>query len=141
MLNPIIHELFQKYRLLTKEVNSVLKKHDLFAAQWSVIYCIDLHTEMTLTQIWKYLNVEAPTITRTVNRLEEMGWLVTREGKDRREKIVRLSEEAIQKLPHIKETIIQFESDCLNRLTREEENQLILLLRKIDGKEVLVRDK
>ena len=33
------------------------------------------HKEMTLTQIWKYLNVEAPTITRTVNRLAELGWI------------------------------------------------------------------
>lgn len=137
MLNPIIHELFQKYRLLTKEVNNVLKKHDLFAAQWSVIYCIDLHTELTLTQIWKYLNVEAPTITRTVNRLEEMGWVVTREGKDRREKLVTLTEEAAQKLPFIKETISHFEQSSLQGLTVEEEKQLITLLRKMDGKEVL----
>lgn len=140
-MNPLIHELFQKYRLLTKEVNIALKKHDLYAAQWSVIYCIDVHTEMTLTQIWKYLNVEAPTVTRTVNRLEELGWLATREGKDRREKVVSLTEEAIRKLPLIKESIIQFEHSSLRSLTVEEEKQLIMLLRKIDGKEVLGSEK
>lgn len=130
-MNPLIHELFQKTRFLTKELNQALKKHDLYSAQWTVIYCVDLHTEMTLTQIWKYLNVEAPTITRTVTRLEEMGWLVTREGKDRREKNVRLSESAVLKLPEIKATIIQFEQYNLMGLTVEEEKQLVMLLRKL----------
>ncbi|GEN84117.1 putative HTH-type transcriptional regulator YwoH [Sporosarcina luteola] len=130
-MNPIIHELFQKSRLLSKELNQALKKHDLFAAQWTVIYCIFQHGEMTLTQIWKYLNVEAPTITRTVNRLEQMGWLETREGKDRREKNVRLTERAIVELAEISQTIIQFEDNALKNLTEEEEKLLMNLLKKI----------
>lgn len=86
---------------------------------------------MTLTQIWKYLNVEAPTITRTVNRLEEMGWLVTREGKDRREKYVSLTENAILQLSDIKKTIIRFEEQSLRGLSGEEEKLLMELLKKI----------
>lgn len=130
-MNPIIHELFQKSRLLSKELNQALKKHDLFAAQWTVIYCIHQHGEMTLTQIWKYLNVEAPTITRTVNRLEQMGWLETREGKDRREKNVQLTERAKVELAEISQTIIQFEDNALKNLTEEEEKLLMKLLKKI----------
>ncbi|HEX5565125.1 MAG TPA: MarR family transcriptional regulator [Sporosarcina sp.] len=130
-MNPLIHEIFQLSRFLSKELNQALKKHGLFAAQWTVIYCIYQHGEMTLTQIWKYLNVEAPTITRTVNRLEQMGWLVTREGKDRREKYVSLTENAAVQLAEIKETIIQFENESLRRLSEEEEKVLIELLQKI----------
>lgn len=130
-MNPIIHELFQKSRLLSKELNQALKKHDLFAAQWTVIYCVFQHGEMTLTQIWKYLNVEAPTITRTVNRLEQMGWLETREGKDRREKNVQLTEMAMVQLAEISQTIIQFEENALKNLTEEEEKLLMKLLKKI----------
>ncbi|MGN7388391.1 MarR family winged helix-turn-helix transcriptional regulator [Sporosarcina sp. SAFN-015] len=130
-LNPLIHELFQRSRLLSKELNIALKEHGLFAAQWSVIYSVYQHGEMTLTQIWKYLNVEAPTITRTVNRLEEMGWLVTREGKDRREKYVSLTENAILQLSDIKKTIIRFEEQSLRGLSGEEEKLLMELLKKI----------
>ena len=131
-MNPLFHDIFQKTRLLSKELNLVLKKYDLFAAQWTVLYCIHQHGEMTLTQIWKYLNVEAPTITRTVNRLEKLGWLMTHEGKDRREKIVRLSEETIAKFPEIEASIIRFENEFLKGLLDEEQVQLIALLNKID---------
>ncbi|MCG7344515.1 MarR family transcriptional regulator [Sporosarcina sp. ACRSL] len=132
-MNPIFHELFQSTRLLIKELNVALKKHGLFAAQWTVIHCIHRHGEMTLTQIWKYLNVEAPTITRTVNRLEQMGWLETREGKDRREKYVKLTGYANEQLSEVLKTIIEFEEESLKGLTKEEEELLLTLLVKIQN--------
>lgn len=132
-MNPLIHELFQRSRLLSKELNLALKQHGLFAAQWTVIYCVYQHGEMTLTQIWRYLNVEAPTITRTVNRLEQIGWLATREGNDRREKYVSLTDNATVHLSEIKETIIRFEEQSLKGLTEEEEELLMELLKKISS--------
>ena len=133
-MNPLFHEFFQKTRYLSKELNQVLKEYDLFSTQWSVLYCIYNNGEMTLTQIWKYLNVEAPTITRTVNRLVNLGWLDIRQGNDRREKIVRLSENAIAEFPEIENSIIQFESRFLERLTNDEQIQLMALFNKM-GKE------
>ncbi|MFJ7828084.1 MarR family winged helix-turn-helix transcriptional regulator [Psychrobacillus sp. NPDC096623] len=130
-MNPTIHELFQKSRFLSQEANNTLKKHNLFASQWSVLYCIQRHKEMTLTQIWKYLNVEAPTITRTVNRLAELGWIEICSGKDRREKIVKLSEQALQQFPVIKAAMMEFEDRMVVGLTDEEETQLLELLQKI----------
>ncbi|MFJ8064386.1 MarR family winged helix-turn-helix transcriptional regulator [Psychrobacillus sp. NPDC096426] len=130
-MNPLFHELFQKSRFLTNEINLTLKKHNLYASQWTVLYTIQKHGEMTLTQIWKYLNVEAPTITRTVYRLVELEWIDIRPGKDRREKIVRLSEKASQDFSAIKESILAFEERMVEGLTKEEETILIELLRKI----------
>jgi MarR family transcriptional regulator for hemolysin len=131
-LNPLFHEIFQKTRFLSKELNLVLKEYDLFASQWSVLYCVHRHDEMILTNIWRYLNVEAPTVTRTVSRLEKLGWLKTHEGKDRREKIVRLSEEAIVRFPVIEASIIQFENEFLGNLSSDEQAMLIALLKKLD---------
>lgn len=131
-MNPVIHEIFQKTRLLSKELNHTLQKHDLFASQWTVLYCVHQHGEMTLTGIWKYLNVEAPTITRTVKRLEELGWLKTYAGKDRREKMVRLSGEAEARLPNIKMSIERFEQKAMEKLAEEEQAILMELLGKID---------
>jgi MarR family transcriptional regulator, transcriptional regulator for hemolysin len=131
-MNPLFHEVFQKTRFLSKELNLVLKEYDLFASQWSVLYCVHRHDEMILTNIWRYLNVEAPTVTRTVSRLEELGWLKTHEGNDRREKMVRLSEEAVVKFPVIEASIIQFENEFLGNLSSEEQAMLIALLKKLD---------
>lgn len=130
-MNLLIHELFQKTRFLTQEVNSTLKKYDLYASQWSVLYCIQLHKEMTLTQIWKYLNVEAPTITRTVNRLVTLGWIDITSGKDKREKIVKLSEQALQQFPAIRVSMMAFEDSMVSELTKDEEVLLLELLQKI----------
>ncbi len=131
-MNPLFHEVFQKTRFLSKELNLVLKEYDLFASQWAVLYCVHRHDEMILTNIWRYLNVEAPTVTRTVSRLEELGWLKTHEGNDRREKIVRLSDEAVVKFPVIEASIIQFENEFLGNLSSEEQAMLIALLKKLD---------
>jgi DNA-binding MarR family transcriptional regulator len=130
-MNPLFHELFQKTRFLTNEINQYLKKHDLYASQWTVLYCIQKHKQMSLTQIWKYLNVEAPTITRTVYRLVELGWIDIHPGKDRREKIVQLSEKALQDFPKIKASILEFEDRIASNMTSEEETLLIDLLQKI----------
>ena len=130
-MNPLIHELFQKSRFLSQEVNNTLKKYNLFASQWSVLYCIQRHKEMTLTQIWKYLNVEAPTITRTVNRLAELGWIEICSGKDKREKIVKLSEQALQQFPAIKAAMTEFEDRMVDSLSDDEEAQMLELLQKI----------
>lgn len=130
-MNPLFHELFQKYRFLTNEVNQSLQKHELYASQWSVLYCIKKHGEMSLTQIWKYLNVEAPTITRTVNRLAVLGWIDILPGIDRREKIVKLSDLAIQEFPQIEATMLEFENRMTENLTEEEEVLLLKLLKKM----------
>ncbi|WP_277584001.1 MarR family winged helix-turn-helix transcriptional regulator [Psychrobacillus antarcticus] len=130
-MNPLIHELFQKSRFLSQEVNNTLKEYNLFASQWSVLYCIQRHKEMTLTQIWKYLNVEAPTITRTVNRLAELGWIDICSSKDKREKIVKLSEQALQQFPAIKAAMTEFEDRMVDSLSDDEEAQMLELLQKI----------
>lgn len=130
-MNPLIHQLFQKSRFLSYEVNITLKKHDLYSSQWSVLNCIQIHKKMTLTQIWKYLNVEAPTITRTVNRMCDLGWLEITPGIDRREKFVQLSTRALQDFPAIKASMMEFEDRMVSNLSKEEEKLLLELLQKI----------
>lgn len=132
-MNSIFHALFQKTRFLNKELNETLKVYDLFAAQWSVLFCIQQHGEMTLTQIWKYLNVEAPTITRTVNRLVKLGWLETAQGRDRREKIVRLTTDAMEKFQTIETVMYEVEKEMLKNLSDEEQKFFISMLNKIGG--------
>jgi len=89
---------------------------------------------MTMKEMSKYLNVEAPTVTRTVSRLEELSWLTVQHGKDRREKIVRLSAKAEKKLPEIEKTIVQFEAGFLEQLTEDEQEKIMILLRKLEKK-------
>lgn len=132
-MNPIFHALFQKSRYLTNCLNDVLKQHQLYSSQWTILYCLYEHGPMTLTQIWKYLNVEAPSVTRAIVRLEELGWVERMDGQDKREKIVTLSAMAEERLPTITETILAFEAEMVGSLTVEEQVQFINLLQKMKG--------
>lgn len=132
-MNPIFHALFQKSRYLTNCLNEVLKQHQLYSSQWTILYCLHKNGPMTLTQIWKYLNVEAPSITRAITRLETLGWIERLDGEDKREKIVTLTAQANDRLPAITETILAFEEEMVGSLTAEEQQQFMILLEKMKG--------
>lgn len=132
-MNPLFHALFQKSRYITNCLNEVLKQHNLYSSQWTILYCLHNHGPMTLTQIWKYLNVEAPSITRAITRLETLGWVLRIDGEDKREKIVTLSPYAEEHLPVITKTILAFEEEMVGALTAEEQQQFMILLEKMKG--------
>ncbi|MCD7036519.1 MarR family transcriptional regulator [Metabacillus sp. GX 13764] len=127
----IIHEFFQKYRCITKQANSRLQQHDLYNAQWSILYILDRFGPLSQTDIWRYLNVEAPTITRTLTRMEDCGWITRTTGADKRERIIQLTEKAKILIPEVKETTDKFEQDMLQNLSQEEKEMLFHLLKKM----------
>lgn len=127
----LLHLLNQQNRFLAKEVNNRLYDHGLYASQWSIIFCIERFGPMTQTAIWKYLNVEAPTVTRTLSRMEKSGWIVRLQGNDRRERVIELTEEAKRKFATVRKTMDEFERHVLADLSSDEKEQLQLLLQKI----------
>ena len=135
MKNLLFHEIHQRSRLSVKEVNETLKEFNLYSSQWSILFCLKQFGEMTQTEIWQYLNVEAPTVTRTLTKLEQSDWIVRLQGKDKRERIVQLSKGAEKIVPEIEKRILAVESELVSSLSEEEQEQLIQLLKKIGGKQ------
>ncbi len=86
---------------------------------------------MTQTEIWKYLNIEAPTVTRTLSRLERSGWITRKQGTDKRERVIELTDYASNKIPIVRETMDQFDNDMVASLTYDEKVQLYTLLTKL----------
>lgn len=127
----LFHELHQKARLSIKEVNEALKEYDLFSAQWSILYSLNTFGALTQTEIWQYLNVEAPTVTRTLVKLEQRKLITRNEGKDKRERIVQLTEEAQSLIPKIEKRIAEVEQQLLSSLSAEDLDQLTKLLKQI----------
>lgn len=140
MQKLLFHEIHQKARLSVKEVNEALQEFDLYSAQWSILFCIKQFGSMTQKEIWQYLNVEAPTVTRTVARLEESGWIERKEGADKRERIVFLSDRANETVPEIEKRIWEVEERLVSSLTEDEQAQLAELLRKIGNTEGQEKD-
>lgn len=140
MDNLLFHEIHQKARLSIKEVNETLKEFDLYSAQWSILFCLKQFGAATQKEIWQYLNVEAPTVTRTLVRLEQSEWIVRKEGRDKREKLVYLSEKAEETVPQIEERILEMEKRMLAGLSEQEQQLLIGLLKKIGQSNALEKD-
>ncbi|MER2111930.1 MAG: MarR family transcriptional regulator [Solibacillus isronensis] len=132
-MNPLFHILFQQNRYLVKQLNDVLKQHGLFSSQWTVLFLLHQNGPMTLTAIWKYLDVEAPTVTRTVTRLETLGWVERVQGADKREKMIDLSTKAMEQFSQIEASVVSFERKMAEHLTEEEQALLIQLLKKMEG--------
>ena len=116
-----------------KEVNEALKEFGLYSAQWSLLFCLNHMGSMTQTEIWQYLNVEAPTVTRTLVKLEERQLISRKEGKDKRERIVQLTDQAKDLIPRIEARVEKLEQTMLQALSEEERVQLSILLNKIGG--------
>ncbi len=130
-MNPLFHMLFQQNRYLVNQLNEVLKEHGLFNSQWTILFLLHENGPMSLTSIWKYLNVEAPTITRTVSRLEALGWVERQQGNDKREKIITLTPYANGKFPTVEASVLAFEQQMIQNLNNEEQQLLIHLLNKM----------
>ena len=132
MMNQhLLHLLNQQTRLLAKEINNRLSDHGLYSSQWSIIFCLNRFGPMTQTAIWKYLNVEAPTITRTLSRMEKNGWIIRKQGNDKRERIIELTNFAKKEFKYIRKKMDQFEMEMLEDLSKEEKEQLKTLLLKL----------
>lgn len=132
-VQAFIHSYLQNSRLLQKELNEALKPHGLYGSQWSILFILQEEGPLTLTQIWRYLHVEAPTITRTVSRLEALGFVERVAGEDRREKCIQLTPYATKKVPEIQRSIEAFEEKFTTRLSEEELELMQKLLVKMRG--------
>jgi MarR family transcriptional regulator, transcriptional regulator for hemolysin len=129
--SKLFHMLYQKTRLMTKEQNENIQKHGLYTSQWSILYCLKINGPMTQSDIWRYLSVEAPTITRTLVKLEKSGWVQRTQGSDKRERLVSLTDKAINQFPFIEQDVKAFEQRMLQSLSDEEQDTLFHLLSKL----------
>ncbi|MFC0562283.1 MarR family winged helix-turn-helix transcriptional regulator [Halalkalibacter alkalisediminis] len=130
----LFHTLNQKVRLFSKELNEQLQEYGLYTAQWTILYTLTEKGPMTQTDIWQYLKVEAPTVTRTLVRMEASGWIIRRHGADKRERIVELTDMAKKTFPLVKKSIQTMEQQYIMQLTELEQQQLLFLLEKLGPK-------
>jgi DNA-binding MarR family transcriptional regulator len=119
------------YRPFENRLNVELSKHNLFRAQWSILYYLFNEGSATLVGLSNYLGVEKPTVTRTINKLEEMGYLEPVPTKDKREKRMQLTEIGKRIYLEVRVTIDEFEQEILKGITEEELQEGIRLMSEI----------
>ncbi|MBX9957485.1 MarR family transcriptional regulator [Peribacillus simplex] len=124
-------QLLLLYRPFENNLNIQLNKHDLHRAQWSILYYLNNYGSATLVELANYQSVEKPTITRTIARLEELGYVEHVPSKDKREKRMQLTELGKKVYSEVRVTIDQYEQEILKGITEEEQLAAIRIMGEI----------
>lgn len=113
------------YRPFETKLNNILSEHQLQRAQWNILYYIAHYDFPTLVELSNYLSVEKPTITGTVNRLEELGFVEPIQSADRREKRMQLTTLGTETYKKIRGEIDAFEENILRGVPEEKLMEMI----------------
>ncbi|MBO0959592.1 MarR family transcriptional regulator [Neobacillus sp. MM2021_6] len=119
------------YRPFENRLNIHLAEHQLYRAQWTILYYFATIGPTTLVELSHYMSVEKPTVTRTINRLEELGYVEHIPGKDKREKRMQLSELGRHVYNDVRVTIDRFEQESLKGISEDEQNEAIRIMGEI----------
>lgn len=125
--HELFHTLHQLSRHLTNRLNEALKPLGLYSAQWSVIYVLKNKGSLTQKEICDYLFVEAPPMTRTIQRLVKQGYVTQVPGKDKREKFVQLTDLANQEYPKWEQIVNTLNHQLMKDFPVESREQLLKL--------------
>jgi len=119
-LNLLGHKSNQLSRSFNKKLNEKISPLGLYASQWGIVLYLYEKKECTQIELSQYLDVEAPTIARTLARMEEMGWVIRQAGNDKREKHIRLTENALDMFPKWYEAASFIEIEAIKDIDKDE---------------------
>ena len=119
------------YRPLITSLNELLSPFELSYSLWQVIYYVENNGPSTLVDISTYYEVEKPTITRRVRRLEVLQIVEQIPGADRREKIIQLTETGEEIYQICRRKITDLENNLMEGIPKEKQSALFQLLPEI----------
>ena len=120
VFQEFFYQFMLVYRPFENQLNSLLSKHQIQRAQWTVLFYLAKYESVTLVELSHYLGVEKPTTTRTVHRLQEQGYVEQMESSDKREKRMRLTNSGEKVYHDIRLYVDQFEQEILQGINEEE---------------------
>lgn len=106
--HQFIRSYVKLYRPLVNQLNKLLLHYDLYNAQWTILNLLSREGEMTSAEIADEQMIEKPSVTKVVKRLHEIGYLDVTQGQDKREKLLKLSEEGERITAKIQAELLPF---------------------------------
>ncbi|WP_374592217.1 MarR family winged helix-turn-helix transcriptional regulator [Aquabacterium sp.] len=115
-----------------REVSARIEGQDLTQAQWGPLFMIHTCRCQTAASLARELNVDTGSMTRTLDRLEDKGFLRRERSTDDR-RVVKLvltesGERVIADIPYVLSDVL---NDFLHGFTRAEHDQLFSLLSRL----------
>jgi len=91
-------------RALTQHYEEALRPLGLKGTQFTLLQALSLTGEVSQGKLGEILAIDSTTLTRTLAIMVRQGWIVSRPGEDRRERLLSLSKagraEYKRALPH-----------------------------------------
>lgn len=78
-------------RALSQLYDEAMRPTGLRGTQFTILQALSLTGEITQGDLGEVLALDSTTLTRTLDILSRRGWIAKRQGKDRRERWLRLS--------------------------------------------------
>ncbi|WP_394233502.1 MarR family winged helix-turn-helix transcriptional regulator [Niallia oryzisoli] len=116
MALSFFHQHLQFSRSFIKKLNEQLGSVGLYHSQWIIVYYLKQFGASTLVEISQYVDVEKPTITRTVNRLEERQLIEKVPSKDKRERRIQLTDKGDLAFQEAIKVVEEFEYRLLDEI-------------------------
>jgi len=79
-------------RVLTQHYDAALRPLGLRATQFTLLQALTPAGEVSQRTLGEILAIDSTTLTRTLAIMERRGWVASRSGEDRRERLLSLSE-------------------------------------------------
>ncbi|MDL1160077.1 MarR family transcriptional regulator [Yersinia pestis] len=125
------HKFFTLYRPFVNELNRKLEDYNLYYAQWSIMYYLDVYQSMTLVELSKMLYVEKPTVTRTVNALIKLDYVEQIPVRDKREKRIQLSKTGVGVVQQVRKVFDQYEQEIMEGVSTEDQATVIRVMETV----------
>ncbi|MGE7983110.1 MarR family winged helix-turn-helix transcriptional regulator [Solibacillus sp. NPDC093137] len=113
-----LHRFHKRY---TQRLTNILAVHELSNANWSLMHYLANEEQATMSQIAKYWDVEKPTVSANVKTLTKQELIQMKQGNDRREKYISLTEKGERLYKNISPEIKFLQNQLLNNLSDEQQ--------------------
>lgn len=113
-----LHRFHKRYM---QRLTSMLAGHELSNANWSLMQYLANEELATMSQIAKYWDVEKPTVSANVKTLTKRELIQLKQGNDRHEKYISLTEKGEKLYENISPEIKFLQDQLLNNLTDEQQ--------------------
>jgi len=130
-MKGFFYRYIKLYRPLITALNKLLGEYELSYSLWQVIFYVHHSGPCTLVEISKYYEVEKPSITRMVQKLEERGIVEQIPGKDRREKVIRTTAAGEEVYQICRKKITALEYEVMKGIPEAEQQAVFAALPKI----------
>ncbi|MEK5079107.1 winged helix DNA-binding protein [Solibacillus sp. FSL W7-1436] len=112
-----LHRFHKRYM---QSLTNILASHELSNANWSLMQYLANEELATMSQIAKYWDVEKPTVSANVKTLTKRELIQMKQGNDRREKYISLTEKGERLYENISPEIKFLQNQLLKNLSDEQ---------------------